>query len=528
MTIPAGVLAALSAIVGPGWVRQSDAELETYAGDGLPTHRSRPGAVVIPGTREEVIRIVRELASHSIPFVARGAGTGLSGGALASDDAVLVVLTRLTRILEVDPANRLAVVEPGVVNVRLSAAAAPHGLHYAPDPSSQTVCTIGGNVAENAGGPHCLKYGVTTNHVLELEVVLPDGGVATLGSRNGEPWGPDLVGLFVGSEGLFGIATRITVRLTPVPTAVRTLLADFAALRTAGEAVSAIIRSGLVPAALEMMDRNCIGVVEASIYAAGYPTDAAAVLLVELDGADEDAVAAECAEVELLLRAVKSLAQAAADAGVSVVAGDTKVVPRGHGGGIYFSVSGVGEQDSGLHLGMHKIQSGDRILVSGTIGDHGTAVLLAREEFGLSGKVESDCGSVLELVQSLSGIEGVHFLRDPTRGGLATVAHEVAVATGHRIRLDESVIPVRDSVRSVCEILGYDPLYLACEGRAVAFVSADIAEKVLHIWRQQAAGSGAAVIGIVEKGEAEVLLQTPIGGVRMLEELEDDPLPRIC
>ncbi len=302
MTIPAGVLAALSAIVGPGWVRQSDAELETYAGDGLPTHRSRPGAVVIPGTREEVIRIVRELASHSIPFVARGAGTGLSGGALASDDAVLVVLTRLTRILEVDPANRLAVVEPGVVNVRLSAAAAPHGLHYAPDPSSQTVCTIGGNVAENAGGPHCLKYGVTTNHVLELEVVLPDGGVATLGSRNGEPWGPDLVGLFVGSEGLFGIATRITVRLTPVPTAVRTLLADFAALRTAGEAVSAIIRSGLVPAALEMMDRNCIGVVEASIYAAGYPTDAAAVLLVELDGADEGAVAAECAEVELLLR----------------------------------------------------------------------------------------------------------------------------------------------------------------------------------------------------------------------------------
>jgi len=302
MAIPVGVLAALAAIVGPGWVRHSGAELETYAGDGLPTHRSRPGAVVIPGTREEVIRVVRTLASHSIPFVARGAGTGLSGGALASDDAVLVVLTRLTRILEVDPANRLAVLEPGVVNVRLSAAAAPHGLHYAPDPSSQTVCTIGGNVAENAGGPHCLKYGVTTNHVLELEVVLPDGSVATLGSRNGEPWGPDLVGLFVGSEGLFGIATRITVRLTPVPTAVRTLLADFAALRTAGEAVSAIIRSGLVPAALEMMDRNCIGVVEASIYAAGYPTDAAAVLLVELDGADDDAVAAECAEVELLLR----------------------------------------------------------------------------------------------------------------------------------------------------------------------------------------------------------------------------------
>ena len=240
------------------------------------------------------------------------------------------------------------------------------------------------------------------------------------------------------------------------------------------------------------------------------------------------AILEEGLEIGLLARAVESLAIAAADAGVSVVAGDTKVVPRGHGGGIYFSVSGVGEQDNGLHLGMHKIRTGDRILVSGSVGDHGTAVLLAREEFGLSGEVESDCGSVLELVQSLRDIEGVHFLRDPTRGGLATVAHEIAIATGHRIRLEESAIPIRGSVRSVCEILGYDPLYLACEGRAIAFVSADIVEKVLHIWQQQAAGAESAVIGMVEKGEAQVLLQTPIGGVRVLEELEDDPLPRIC
>jgi glycolate oxidase subunit GlcD len=296
------VLQELAAVVGPRWIRYDRAELETYASDGLPTHRSRPGAAVLPADRDEVVQVVRVLARHGIPFVARGAGTGLSGGALAAEDAVLLVLTRLTRIHRVDPENRLAVVEPGVVNVRLSAAAAPYGLHYAPDPSSQTACTIGGNVAENAGGPHCLKYGVTTNHVFELEVVLPDGSVTTLGSANGEPWGPDLVGLFVGSEGMLGIATRITVRLTPVPQAVQTLLADFTALRTAGEAVSAIIGSGFVPAALEMMDRNCIGVVEASIYAAGYPTDAAAVLLVELDGADADAVAAECVEVERLLR----------------------------------------------------------------------------------------------------------------------------------------------------------------------------------------------------------------------------------
>jgi glycolate oxidase subunit GlcD len=196
------------------------------------------------------------------------------------------------------------VVEPGVVNTRLSAAVRPHGLHYAPDPSSQTACTIGGNVAENAGGPHCLKYGVTSNHVLALEVVLADGSVVELGSPGGEPagGGPDLVGLFVGSEGNFGIATRITVRLTPLPRAVRTLLADFGSLRAAGEGVSAIIAAGIVPAALEMMDQSCIQAVEDSVYAAGYPRDAAAVLLVELDGRDEGAVAAEADSVASLLK----------------------------------------------------------------------------------------------------------------------------------------------------------------------------------------------------------------------------------
>lgn len=300
--IPAQVLDALRATVGARWVRQAPAELETYASDGLPTLRARPGAAVLPATRDELVRAVRVLAHHDIPFVARGAGTGLSGGALADEDAVLLVLTRLNRILEVDPANRRAVVEPGVVNVRLSAACARYGLHYAPDPSSQTACTIGGNVAENSGGPHCLKYGVTSNHILQLEVVLPSGAVVLLGSPAGDTWGPDLVGLFVGSEGMFGIATRIWVRLTPTPRAVRTLLADFAAIPAAGEAVSAIIAAGLVPAALEMIDRNCIAVVEASDYAAGYPTDAAAVLIVELDGMADTAVATEAEEIERLLR----------------------------------------------------------------------------------------------------------------------------------------------------------------------------------------------------------------------------------
>jgi glycolate oxidase subunit GlcD len=294
----------LGAIVGARHVRVAGAERATYAMDGLPTHRRLPDVVVLPGSREELIAIIRLLAAHDLPFVPRGAGTGLSGGALAGEGTVLVVLTRLNRILRIDPANRLAVVEPGVVNTRLSAAVRPHGLHYAPDPSSQTACTIGGNVAENAGGPHCLKYGVTSNHVLALEVVLADGSVVELGSPGGEPagGGPDLVGLFVGSEGNFGIATRITVRLTPLPRAVRTLLADFGSLRAAGEGVSAIIAAGIVPAALEMMDQSCIQAVEDSVYAAGYPRDAAAVLLVELDGRDEGAVAAEADSVASLLK----------------------------------------------------------------------------------------------------------------------------------------------------------------------------------------------------------------------------------
>ncbi|NOT07632.1 MAG: FAD-binding protein [Gemmatimonadales bacterium] len=291
----------LSAIVGARWVKVRPAELRTFEADGLPTHEARPRLVVLPGSRDEVARVVRLLHQTETPWVARGAGTGLSGGALADPDSVLVVLTRVNRILSIDPVRRRAVVEPGVVNARLSEAALPYGLFYAPDPSSQTACTLGGNVAENAGGPHCLKYGVTTNHVLSVEALLPDGTLVRLGSPQGEPWGPDLVGLFVGSEGMFGIALEITLRLEPIPPEIRTLLADFATMRSASEAVTSIIASGIVPAALEMMDQGCIRAVEASIYAAGYPCDAGAILLVELDGRPAS-VAAESAAVERLLR----------------------------------------------------------------------------------------------------------------------------------------------------------------------------------------------------------------------------------
>jgi glycolate oxidase subunit GlcD len=271
--------------------------------------------VALPATRQETVALVRFLARHGIPWVARGAGTGLSGGALADAEAVLIPLTRMRRILEIDARTRRARVEPGVVNAQLGQAAATHGLQYCPDPSSQTACTLGGNVAENAGGPHCLKYGVTTNHVTALDVVLSDGSLARLGSPHGEAWGPDLVGLFVGSEGMFGIALEITVRLEPLPAAIRTLLADFGTVRAATEAVSAIIATGIVPAALELIDQGTIRAVESSIYAAGYPTDAAAVLLVELDGPPET-VAADARTTEGLLcrYGARSLRQATSPA----------------------------------------------------------------------------------------------------------------------------------------------------------------------------------------------------------------------
>jgi len=291
----------LAAIVGERFVLRRPSELRVYDSDGLPGYRRRPSVAVFPGTRDEVVAVVRLLAELGVPWVPRGAGTGLSGGSLA-DGCVVLGLNRLNRILAIEPADRFAVVEPGVVNVMLTRAAAAHGLHYAPDPSSQTACTIGGNVAENAGGPHCLKYGVTLNHVVAVTALLPDGSLVPLGAAEGEREGYDLLGAFVGSEGCFGIALDVTVRLQPDPQAVRTLLADFPSVEDAARAVSAIIASGILPAAMELMDQPTIRAVEASVYAAGYPTDAAAVLLVELDGladgldADVRTVVALCSE----------------------------------------------------------------------------------------------------------------------------------------------------------------------------------------------------------------------------------------
>lgn len=289
--------AGLGAIVGARHVLTRASTLLAYESDALPGYQKRPRLAVFPGTQDELVAVVRRLAQEGVPFVARGAGTGLSGGALA-DDVALIGLQRLRRIIAIDPESRTATVEPGVVNATLTRAAAVHGLHYAPDPSSQAACTLGGNVAENAGGPHCLKYGVTLNHVLRATVVLPNGELVTL--DRGDGGGYDLLGAFVGSEGCFGIAVELTLALTPNPEAVITMLADFTSVAAAADATSRIIAAGIVPAALELMDQATIRAVEESIYAAGYPVDAAAVLLVEVDGpragleADADAVTALC------------------------------------------------------------------------------------------------------------------------------------------------------------------------------------------------------------------------------------------
>lgn len=280
----------LAEIVGESHVLSRQSELLVYNSDGLPGYRRQPRLAVFPGNRDEAIAVVRFLAEENLSFVPRGAGTGLSGGALA-DDIIVVGLHRLKQIISLDVENRRATVEPGVVNLRLNRHVAPHGLLYAPDPSSEAACTIGGNVAENAGGPHCLKYGVTLNHVLALTVVLPSGEVVELGSKVGERDGYDLRGAFIGSEGCFGLALDITVKLTPKPQSVRTLLADFTSVDQAAHVTSAIVASGIVPAALEFMDGPTIRVVEDSIYAAGYPRDAEAILLIELDGLEAGVVA---------------------------------------------------------------------------------------------------------------------------------------------------------------------------------------------------------------------------------------------
>jgi glycolate oxidase len=297
----ARLIHACERIVGTGGVISAPDELRVYDCDALTFyHRAMPDLVVLPTSTHQVAAVVRLCREICVPFLPRGAGTGLSGGATPTAGGVMIVLTRMNRILEIDLPNRMATVEAGCVNLWLTNAVNGHGFFYAPDPASQQACTIGGNVAENAGGPHCLKYGVTTNHVLGATVVLPDGEVVRLGGKVQDTPGYDLLGVFVGSEGTLGLCTEVTVRLLPQPEAVKTILAIFRTVEDASNAVSAIIARGIIPVAMEMMDREIIQAVEANVKA-GYPLDAGAVLLIELDGPRAD-IEAKAVGVEALCR----------------------------------------------------------------------------------------------------------------------------------------------------------------------------------------------------------------------------------
>ncbi len=300
--------------VGADAVLRDPSELLAFESDGLARLRQRPALVVFPGSAADVQAVVRICHQHGVPFVARGHGTGLSGGALPSADGVLIVLTRLNRILDVDLANQRITVEPGVINLDVSRRVAPAGYYYAPDPSSQLICSIGGNVAENSGGAHCLKYGFTVHHVLGVEAVLPNGDLVHIGGAAADPPGLDLLGVLIGSEGTLAIVTKATLRLLRAPESVRTLLAAFASTDAAGDAVSSIIAAGIIPAAVEMMDRLTLEAAEAAVQP-GFPK-AEAVLIVELDGPE--------IEVEELFAQVNSICRSHHAAEIVVAATDAE------------------------------------------------------------------------------------------------------------------------------------------------------------------------------------------------------------
>jgi len=297
--LPAAFLLALRRHLPPAALLLSEEERRPYECDGLSAYRQLPGLVVLPETPEQVQAVLRQCSGQRVPVVARGAGTGLSGGALPLENGVLLSLARLNRILEIDPLNRTATVQPGVRNLAISEAAAVHGLYYAPDPSSQIACSIGGNVAENAGGVHCLKYGLTVHNLLGLKFVTVDGELVTLGGKTLDNPGYDLLALLTGSEGMLGVIVEITVKLLPKPERAQVVLAAFDDIERAGNAVAAIIAAGIIPAGLEMMDNPAIRAAEAYVHA-GYPVEAQAILLCELDGTNDE-VSEEIARVRELL-----------------------------------------------------------------------------------------------------------------------------------------------------------------------------------------------------------------------------------
>jgi glycolate oxidase len=436
-------LPALAGLYPADRLLAQPAQLTPYESDALTAYHHRPAAVVIPETQEEVIETVRLCHRYGVPFVARGSGTSLSGGSLPVQDGVLIALNRLNRIIRLDPQERIAVVEPGTVNLDVSKAAAPYGLYYAPDPSSQPVCTIGGNLAFNAGGAHCLKYGMTSNHVLGIKAVLPDGEVVQLGGESLENVGPDLAGLFVGSEGVLGIALEITLRLLPKPEKYRTVLAAYHSLEAAGNTVAQVVAAGLLPGAMEIMDRLAIQAAEAAVHA-GYPPDAAALLIVELDGeaqqvdeefprlmavieasgAYEIRVAQDDADRLRIWKGRKSAFSAVGRLSPDYIVNDG-VVPRGKLGQ---ALAEIERLSAAYDIRVANVfHAGD--------GNLHPLILYSGQEAGALERAEKLAGDILEMCIRYGGsITGEHGVGVEKRRYLARMYSETDIATMRRLR----------------------------------------------------------------------------------------------
>ncbi len=438
--LDANLLKDLRGRLPDGRLSDDDATLAAFESDGLTAFRCRPSAVVIPHDQREVIEVVRWCHEHRVPFVARGSGTSLSGGSMPVSQGLVISLNRLRKIIKVDPDNRIAVVEPGVINLQVSAAAAQHGLYYAPDPSSQKICTIGGNVAFNSGGAHCLKYGMTSNHVIGMKVVTATGEVATFGGESVETIGPDFTGLFCGSEGLFGIALEITLRLLPKPECLHTVLVGYHSLRAAGEAVTAVIDSGLLPGAIEIMEALAIEAAEAAT-ACGYPAGAAAVLIVELEGPREK-IDAERRQLEAIIAATDAFetvvaadeaTRAAIWAGRKSAVGKLSpdflvqdgVVPRKHLGEALEQIEAFSKQ-SGLRVA-NVFHAGDGNLHPLILFDDSVPGELERAE-RLAGRILSLC------VQMGGSITGEHGVGMEKREYLSQMYDDATMNLMHRLR----------------------------------------------------------------------------------------------
>jgi glycolate oxidase len=439
-------MAALAQLYPKERLLTRNVELLPYESDALTAFRTKPAAVVLPETAEEVIETVRLCYQAGVPYVARGSGTSLSGGSLPIKDGLIIGLNRLNRIKKIDPEQRIAVIEPGVINLQISNAAAPYNLYYAPDPSSQSICTIGGNVAFNSGGAHCLKYGMTSNHILGLKVVLADGEVVEFGGESveGVGVGPDLIGLFVGSEGLFGIALEITVRLMPKPELYRTVLAAYHSLEQAGDAVAQVVVSGLLPGAMEIMDRLAIKAAEAAVNA-GYPQDAAALLIVELEG--------EIPQVEAEFKALMAVIQASGAYEIRVAQNAEErikiwkgrkgafssvgrlspdyvvqdgVVPRSHLGKALAEIDRL-SKEYGLDVA-NVFHAGD--------GNLHPLILYNGRQAGALERAEELAGKILKLCIELGGsITGEHGVGMEKRDYMPVMFNEVDLETMKNIRL---------------------------------------------------------------------------------------------